>query len=83
MQDEQKNTPDIDPSGLFNTYTTHPGDFRDTRIPIIYPETIYSREERKKLERNQEPTIIKVVRIIVEGCVRIAKISVWIIAILG
>lgn len=80
MQEDLKNNPNIDPSGLFNTYSAHPN--TDDRNGVVWgPYPLSPRKEDQK--HDNESNSVKIVRIVVDGFVRIIKIFVWCIAVFG
>lgn len=86
MQEELKNTPDIDPSGMFSTYKAQSSNTNAVNGVVWspYPISPYPLSSQKKdQDHNNEPVMIRSLRIIIEGVVRIIKISVWCIAIFG
>ncbi len=81
MQEESKTTSDIDPSGLFSTYKTHPLEGGEPINQI--DKGSYTDRTQGGEKKDQENNSIKALRIIIDGCVRMTKIAVWSIAVFG
>ncbi len=83
MQENSKTAPDIDPSGLFSTYKTHPSNEHADSEEIGIIETTYPRTTLSSTSQDKEKNPFRALQIIIDGAVRITKTAVWSIAVLG
>ncbi len=79
MQEESKNTPDTDPSGLFSTYKTHPIENEGENMHNQDDKPSPPIQNSQKGDKNKDGAL----RIIIDGCVRITQTAVWSIAVFG
>lgn len=77
MSEEQKNSSNTDLSEMFSTYKSHPVEDEGRRT-IISSSPI---ETEHKI--NQEKDTLKALRLLIDGCVKITKVGVGGIAVIG
>jgi len=86
MHEEQNNTSDTDISGIFSTYKTNSYESEGgVSIWNIHEnkEVLSPLWVKNNPLKNDRNNVLKGLQIVIDGCVRITKVAVWSIAVLG